>query len=86
MYFLPLFIQYYFRLSVHSLISESDGLELKRCPSSQFPEPAASASNSPLCPKLDEADVQNGITVFPSKLFASTNVFTGQAATPHQIG
>ena len=44
------------------LISESDGLDLKRCPSSQFPPFASSASKSPLCPKPDD-DVQNGITL-----------------------
>lgn len=44
------------------LISESDGLDLKRCPSSQFPPFASSASKSPLCPKPDDDDVQNGIT------------------------
>lgn len=30
-------------------MSESDGLDLKRCPSNQFPPFASSASNSPLC-------------------------------------
>ena len=34
----------------------------------------------------EDADVQNGITVFPLKSLASTNVFTGQAAIPHHIG
>ena len=76
----------YFKLSVHSLISESDGLALKRCPSNQFPELASSASNSPLLPKPDDVDVQNGITVFPLKSFALTNVSTGHAAIPHHIG
>ena len=73
-------------LSVHSLMSESDGLELKRCPSSQLPVPASSFSNPPLCPKEDDADVQNGIMVLPVKSLALTKVSTGHAATPHQIG
>ena len=30
--------------------------------------------------------MQNGITVFPVKSFALTNVSTGHAAIPHQIG
>ena len=51
-----------------------------------MPVPAASANNSPLCPSPEDAEVQNGITVLPLKSLASTNVFTGQAATPHQIG
>ena len=45
------------------LISESDGLDPKRCPSNQFPAFAPSASKSPLCPKPDDDDVQNGITL-----------------------
>ena len=52
-------------LSVHSWMSESDGLDLKQCPSNQFPPFASCSNNSPLCPKSDEDDVQNGITVFP---------------------
>ena len=32
----------------------------------------------------DDEDVQNGITVFPVKSLASTNVSTGHAAIPHQ--
>lgn len=67
-------------------MSESDGLDLKRCPSNQFPPFASSANNSPLCSRPDEDDVQNGITVFPSKSFAFTKVSTGYAAIPHQIG
>jgi len=34
----------------------------------------------------EEAAVQNGITAFPVKSFASTNPSTGHAAIPHQIG
>ena len=67
-------------------MSESDGLDLKRCPSCQFPVPASCASKSPLCPKPDEEDVQNGITVFPVKSFSFTKVSTGHAAIPHHIG
>ena len=44
------------------LISESDWLDPKRCPSNQFPAFAPSASKSPLCPKPADDDVQNGIT------------------------
>lgn len=40
----------YFKLSVHASTSESEGLDLNLCPSSQFPEFASSASNSPLYP------------------------------------
>lgn len=79
-------INIYFKLSVQFLMSESDGLELKRCPSNQFPEFAFCSSNFPLSPKPLELEVQNGITVFPSKLFAFTNVSTGHAAIPHHIG
>ena len=46
----------YFKLSVHASTSESEGLDLNLCPSSQFPEFASSASNSPLCPNPDEED------------------------------
>lgn len=77
---------YYFKLSVQLFMSESDGLELNLCPSNQFPLFAFSASNSPLSSKPDDDDVQNGITVFPLKSFASTKVSTGHAAIPHQIG
>lgn len=77
-----LLLYIYFRVSVHSLIVESEALELKRWPSSQFPEFAFSFSNSPLCPNPDDADVQNGITVFPVKSFSFTKLSTGQAAIP----
>ena len=73
-------------LSVNSFISASDGFSLNLCPSCQFPPFASSASKSPLLPKPDDAEVQNGITVFPLKSFAFTNVSTGHAAIPHQIG
>ena len=79
-------VLFYCKLSIQAFISESDGFDLKRCPSSQLPVPASSASNSPLWPNPDEDDVQNGITVFPVKSFAATKVFTGHAAIPHQIG
>lgn len=77
---------FYFILSVNSLISLSDGLDENLCPVSHLP-PLASFSNSfPLLPISEEADVQKGITVLLVKSFALTNVFTGQAAIPHQIG
>lgn len=63
---------YYFMLSIHLLISASNALELKRCPSSQFPDFASCSSNSPLWPNPDDAEVQNEITVFPAKSFAFT--------------
>ena len=55
-------------------------------PSSQFPVPAASFNNVPLSPNPELEDVQNGITVFPVKSFASINVLTDHAAMPHHIG
>ena len=39
-----------------------------------------------LSPKPELAEVANGITVLPVKSFASTNVSTGHAAIPHQMG
>lgn len=67
-------------------MSESDGFDLNLCPSSQVPPLASFSSNSPLSPNPDDDDVQNGITVFPLKSLAFTNVSTGHAAIPHQIG
>lgn len=74
------------RLSSHSCISPSLTLERKRIPSCQSPVPASSASSCPLSPKPELAEVANGITVLPVKSFASTNVSTGHAAIPHQMG
>lgn len=70
----------------HSLTCVSDTFEENLIPSSQFPVPAASFSSSPLSPKPELTDVQNGITVFPVKSFALINPSTGHAAMPHQIG
>ena len=81
-----IFIFHYFILSIQSLISLSVGLDLKRYPSSQFPPFASFSSIFPLCPKPDDDEVQNGITLFPLKSFVFTNVSTGHAAIPHQIG
>lgn len=50
------------------------------------PVPAILASSSPLSPKSELAEVQNGITVFPVKSLVSINASTGHAAIPHQIG
>ena len=83
---LIIFFIYYFKLSVHFWISESDALELNLCPSFQFPEPAICSSIFPLWPNPDDEDVQNGITVFPSKLLSFTKLFIGHAAIPHHIG
>lgn len=44
------------------------------------------ASILPLSPNLLKAEVQKGITVFPSKLFALTKMSTVQTGIPHQIG
>ena len=77
---------HYCKLSVQLSTSESDGLDLKRCPSNQVPPFASSSSKSPLSPKPEDDDVQNGITVFPVKSFAFTKVSTGHAAIPHHIG
>ena len=74
------------RLSTQAWISSCETLEEKRCPSSQFPVPAISASSCPLSPRPELADVQKGITVFPVKSFASIKPSTGQAAIPHQMG
>lgn len=74
------------RLSSHSCTSPSLTLERKRIPSCQSPVPASSASSCPLSPKPELAEVANGITVLPVKSFASTNVSTGHAAIPHQMG
>ncbi len=52
------------------------------CPSIRFPLPAICAKSSSLSPSPKDDDVQNGITVFPSKLLPST----GHVAIPHQIG
>lgn len=84
-YIYKLFL-FYSKLSVHVLMSELDAPELKRCPSNQFPPFASLSNNSPLCPNPLDAEVQNGITVFPRKLFSLTKVSTGHAAIPHQIG
>lgn len=70
------------KLSVHIFMSTSDGLDVKRCPCIQFPDFASLSSSSPLCPSPEDAEVQNGITVFPLKSFAFTNVSTGHAAIP----
>lgn len=72
--------------STQAWISASEAPERNRMPSCQSPVPASSASRFPLSPMPDEEDVQKGITVFPVKSFASTKVFTGHAAMPHQIG
>ena len=70
----------------HSLTLLSDAPDENLRPSCQSPVPTISASSFPLCPIPDEADVQNGITVFPVKSLAFTNPSTLQAAIPHQIG
>ena len=60
--------------------------EEKRWPSCHSPVPASSASNSPLSPRPELEEVQNGMTVLPVKSLASTKPSTGQAAMPHQMG
>lgn len=70
----------------HSRTMLSEAPDLNRIPVCQFPVPAISSSNSPLCPKTELDEVQNGITVFPVKSFDVINLFTGHEAIPHQIG
>ena len=67
--------------SEHALTPEE-----KRCPSSQSPVPAMSASSWPLSPRPELELVQKGITVLPEKSLASIKPSTGQAAMPHQMG
>ena len=55
-------------------------------PSSQFPLPALSARFCPLLPIPLLLEVQNGITVIPSKLQLSTKVSMMRGSSPHQIG
>ena len=74
------------KLSTQVTTSSSEAPDRNLIPSSHSPVPASSASNSPLSPKPELADVQNGITVFPVKSFASIKVFTGHAAIPHHTG
>lgn len=86
--FLWLLIQSYFnaKLSTHVRTPSAEAPDEKRSPVSQFPVPAASASSSPLSPRSELDEVQNGITVFPVKSFAVTNPSTDHAAICHQIG
>ena len=74
------------KLSTQSTTSASSTPDRNLMPSCQSPVPAISASSWPLSPRLEEEEVQKGITVFPVKSFASTKVSTGQAAMPHQMG
>lgn len=76
----------YFRVSIQDATSSLLAPELNLFPSCQSPVPAISASNLPLSPSSEDADVQNGITVLPVKSLELINVFTGHAAIPHQIG
>ena len=74
------------KLSTQSTTSASSTPDRNLMPSCQSPVPARSASRVPLSPIPDEEEVQNGITVLPVKSLFSTNVSTGHAAMPHQIG
>ena len=60
------------RLSTQATTSSSEALDWNLCPSCQSPVPAMSASNSPLSPIPEDAEVQNGMTVFPVKSLSST--------------
>lgn len=71
--------------STHACTSEADAFERNLCPSCQSPVPAISSNRLPLSPIPDEADVQNGITVFPVKSLSFTKLSSGHAAIPHQI-
>lgn len=73
-------------LSVHSLIAFDLALDENLCPSNHVPVLAISFKSFPLSPNELDAEVQNGITVFPVKSFSNTKLFTGQADIPHQIG
>ena len=70
----------------HSCTSASSAPERNLSPSCQSPVPAISSNSCPLSPIPEDADVQNGITVFPVKSLFSTKLSTGHAAMPHQIG
>lgn len=70
----------------HSFIIFSFSFELNLLPSSQVPVSLRLFSFFTLSPKGLDADVQNGITVLPVKLFSLTKLFTGHAAMPYQIG
>ena len=59
---------------------------LKRFPSIQVPLPARDSMFGPLLPMPLPPDVQNGITVIPSKLYFSTKVSRIRGSSPHQIG
>ena len=72
-------------LSVNVFISLSVALDENLCPDFQATVLVKSSSNLALLPKLDDALVQNGITVLPVKSLSFTKLFTGQAATPNHI-
>lgn len=72
-------------LSVNIFISLSVALDENLYPDFQATVLVKSSSNLALLPKLDDALVQNGITVLPVKSLSFTKLFTGQAATPHHI-
>ena len=61
------------RLSTQAATSSSEALDRNLSPSNQLPVPAISSNSYPLSPISDDADVQNGITVFPVKSLFSIN-------------
>ena len=77
---------FHFSPSIQDFRSSSDTFPLKRFPSSQVPLPARASMLGPLRPIPLLAEVQNGITVIPSKLYFSTKVSIIRGSSPHQIG
>ena len=75
-----------FKSGIQSFISSSEIPALSLLPASQFPLPACEARLLPLLPIGLLPEVQNGMTVLPSKSCASTNVLMILGASPHQIG
>ena len=61
------------KLSAQATTSSSESLDRNLSPSNQLPVPAISSNSRPLSPIPEDADVQNGITVFPVKSLFSTN-------------
>ena len=61
------------KLFTHATTSSSEALDRNLSPSNQLPVPAISSNSSPLSPIPEDADVQNGTTIFPVKSLFSIN-------------
>ena len=87
-HFITDFLFYFVRPSSSTQVctSESDAPDRNLSPSCQFPVPAIFSNSFPLSPIPEEAEVQNGITVFPVKSLFFMKLSTGHAAMPHQTG